>query len=334
MGHWPRVRRRRWLTAALAPAGCVLLVGAGLLDQVPPVQPPRFQADVVTWKSDQSYVDQIQARVAANTMVFQLPYQSFPESAGVLKLVGSDPLRPYLHSSDLRWSYGGIKGRALADWAESVSSEPTERMLVEIGAAKFGGLHVDRAGYTAAAHQKLENQLRELLHTTPILSPDNRFSFWNLQEFDKALTQRYSSAQLDNIGSHAVAHPVPYWQADFSPPKTVGGKASYASLNADPFLYMDNPRADKTAVDLSFRLTSARKVPEALIRWPDGYVQTVALGAGEVTLSRRLDLPPGRSAVEFSVPPLATAVDATSKLSTFELSDPKVADPVLETFPL
>jgi len=132
VGHWPRVRRRRWLTAALAPAGCVLLVGAGLLDQVPPVQPPRFQADVVTWKSDQSYVDQIQARVAANTMVFQLPYQSFPESAGVLKLVGSDPLRPYLHSSDLRWSYGGIKGRALADWAESVSSEPTERMLVEI----------------------------------------------------------------------------------------------------------------------------------------------------------------------------------------------------------
>jgi len=166
------------------------------------------------------------------------------------------------------------------------------------------------------------------------LSPDSRFSFWDLQDFERALRQRYSSAQLDIVGSHAVAHPVPYWQADFSPPKTVGGKSSYASLNADPFLYMDNPRADKTAVDLSLRLTSARKVPEALIRWPDGYVQTVALGAGEVTLSRRLDLPPGRSAVEFSVSSLATAVDATSTLSTFELTDPKVVDPVLETFPL
>jgi len=217
-------------------------------------------------------------------------------------------------------------------------------MLVEIGAAKFGGLHIDRAGYTPAADKKLENELRRLLHTSPMISPDRRFSFWNLQNFNTALMQRYSTAQVENIGSHAVAHPVYYWQADFSPPRIDNGKASFASLNADPKLYVDNPRAEKTIVDVSFGLTSARSVSEAVIRWPDGYVQTVAVGAGSIELSRRLDLPLGRSAVEFSVAPGATELSsvapgaagfaAASPLSTFEMSAPRVADPVLETFPL
>lgn len=339
-----RVQRRRWLPGALSAAACAVLVGVGLFDQVPPAPLTRFKADATTWNSDQTYVREIQAQVPPNTMIFQLPYLPFPESARILKLADSDPLRPYLHSTDLRWSYGGIKGRAQADWAASVSSEPTERMLVEIGAAKFGGLHIDRAGYTAAADKKLEEELRRLLHTTPMVSPDSRFSFWNLQNFNTILKQRYSSAQLENIGSHAVSHPVPYWQADFSPPKMVSGKTSFASLNADPKLYVDNPRAEKTTVDVSFGLTSARKVSEAVIRWPDGYVQTVAIGAGDIKLSRRLDLPPGRSAVEFSVAPGATeessvapvptGVEAVSKLSTFEMSAPRVADRALETFPL
>ena len=280
------------------PPACLMLVGVGLFDQVPPVPLDQFKADTTAWTGDQTYVDEIQAQVPPNTMIFQLPYLPYPEAGTRLKLVDYDPLRPYLHSTDLRWSYGGVKGRALADWADSVSSEPTERMLVEIGAAKFGGLHVDRAGYTADADKKLEQELRGLLHTAPMVSPDNRFSFWNLQDFDKDLTQRYSAAQLDNIGSHTVAHPVPYWQADFSPPKIVNGKASFASLNADPKLYFDNPRAEKTIVDLSFRLTSARKVSETVIRWPDGFIQTVAIGSGDIELSRRLDLPIGRSAVE------------------------------------
>jgi hypothetical protein len=331
---WPRARRRRWLPSTLSAAACAVLVGVGLFDQVPPVELTGFKADASTWKSDQTYVQEIQAQVPPSTMIFQLPYLPFPESGRILALADSDPLRPYLHSTDLRWSYGGIKGRPLADWAASVSSESTERMLVEIGAAKFGGLHIDRAGYTPAAHEKLQNELRRLLRTAPIVSPDNRFSFWNLQDFDNNLKQRYSSALLGNIGSHAVAHPVSYWQADFSPPKIVSGKASLASLNADPKLYVDNPRADKTIVDVSFRLTSARKVSKAVIRWPDGYVQTVALRAGDIDLKRRLDLPIGRSAVEFSVAPGATALAAAPELSTFELSVPRVADPLLENFPL
>jgi hypothetical protein len=342
--HWPRVNNHRWLPGALAATACLILVGVGLFDQVPPMQTDRFKADNAAWTGDQKYVDEIQAQVPPNTMIFQLPYFPYPESGHLLKLVDYDPLRLYLHSTDLRWSYAGIKGRALSDWAASASSEPTARMLVEIGAAKFGGLHIDRAGYTVAADKKLEGELRGLLSTTPIVSPDNRFSFWNLKDLDKNLKKRYSTSQLEEIGSHTVAHPVSYWQADFSPPKIVNGKASFAGLNADPKLYFDNPRAEKTIVDVSFRLTSARQVSEAVIRWPDGLIQTVAIGAGDVELSRRLDLPIGRSAVELTVAPGETegsslasgaaALSATPKLSTFEMSVPKVADPVLETFPL
>jgi hypothetical protein len=352
--HRPGLQRHRWLPAAATAAAAVLVVGVGLFDQVPPVQLAQFTADASTWNSDQRYVDQIQAQVAPNTMIFQLPFVPFPEGPNILNLGASDPLRPYLHSTDLRWSFGGIKGRPLADWADAVSSEPTQRMLVEIGAAKFGGVHIDRAAYTTAADTMLENQLRALLHTTATVSPDGRFSFWNLQNFNAILKQRYSSAQLENIGSHAVAHPVAYWQGDFSPPKVVAGTMRFASLNANPKLYIDNPRSQKTLVDVSFGLTSASAVSSAAIRWPDGYVQTVAIGAGSIELTRRLDLPLGRSAVAFSVATGATPASSTapgktnltaaskpstfgmsaSQPSTFEMSNPQVADLVLKTFPL
>ena len=338
------VHSHRWLPGALATTSCLMLVGVGLFDQVPPVQLDQFKADTTEWAHDQTYIDEIQAQVPPNTMIFQLPYVPYPEAGNLLKLADYDPLRPYLHSTDLRWSYGGVKGRALADWAASASSEPTARMLVEIGAAKFGGLSIDRAGYTAAADRKLEGELRGLLPTAPMVSLDKRFSFWNLKDLEMRLKQRYSASQLEEIGSHTVAHPVPYWQADFAPPKIVNGKASFASLNANPKLYVDNPRTEKTIVDMLFRLTSARKVSDAVIRWPDGLVQKVAIGSGDVELSRRLELPIGSSAVEFAVAPGATegsslapganAISSTPKLSTFEISAPKVADPVLETFPL
>ena len=179
--RFTRMHSHRWLPGALAATACFMVVGVGLFDQVPPVPLDQFKADTTAWAGDQTYVDEIQAQVPPNTMVFQLPYVPYPEAGNLLKLADYDPLRPFLHSTDLRWSYGGVKGRALADWAASASSEPTSRMLVEIGAANFGGLHIDRAGYTASADKKLEEELQTLTPTRPGVSPDNRLTFGSLK---------------------------------------------------------------------------------------------------------------------------------------------------------
>ena len=44
-------------------------------------------------------------------MVFQLPYRRFPETQPLARMADYDLMRGYLHSDDLRWSYGFMKGR-------------------------------------------------------------------------------------------------------------------------------------------------------------------------------------------------------------------------------
>ncbi len=326
-------RGRSWLSRGAAIAVCFVLVAVGLFDEVMPVNVKQMHAITAQWRSDQKYVDQIQAEVPPQTMILQLPYLPFPETPNILNLADSNPFRPYLHSTDLRWSYGGIKGRPLADWAESVSSDPVARMLVEVGAAGFGGVHVDRAGYTAADDAKLESQLAEQLGVQPIVSGDNEFAFFSMSTFDSELNQRYPAAELANIGSHAVAHPVAYWQDGFGGPVLTDGHAVMSNAKPDPKLYIDNPRSMKTSVTITFGLSSPQGATSAVVRWPDGSVQTVALASTAVSVSRTVEVAPGRTFMQLTYAP-GEHVRAIPHTAQFQLTDERVADDVLTGFSL
>ena len=74
---------------------------------------------------------EIQARLPHGASVFQLPYVPFPEGIPQTPVGGPlatyatkyEPLRGYLHSSTLRWSYGAMKGRS-DDWAAQLAGQP------------------------------------------------------------------------------------------------------------------------------------------------------------------------------------------------------------------
>ena len=72
--------------------------------------------------SDQQFVQNIEAQLPAASMVFQYPYVEFPESPAVNGVADADQLRMYLHSTTLRWSGGGIRGRPTSDWPAVVTS--------------------------------------------------------------------------------------------------------------------------------------------------------------------------------------------------------------------
>jgi phosphoglycerol transferase len=94
----------------------LVLIGAiSILDTNPGNQLPSFQSTSTKWAQDAALVRQIEAELGSNAMIFQLPVVPFPESPPVEKMTDYEHLRGYLHSSSLKWSYGGVKGRE-ADW--------------------------------------------------------------------------------------------------------------------------------------------------------------------------------------------------------------------------
>ena len=42
-------------------------------------------------------------------MVYQVPYMAYPEEPAIVNMVDYDPFVGYLHSHDLRWSYGAMR---------------------------------------------------------------------------------------------------------------------------------------------------------------------------------------------------------------------------------
>jgi len=112
-----------------------------------------------------------------------LPYLPYPEaqdSVPPFGMVDYDPLRGYVHSDDLAWSYGGTRGRE-SDWQAQVVALSPEEMLDAITAVGFRGLWVDRFGYPERARE-IEDKLSSALGGAPIESEDGRFAFYDLRD--------------------------------------------------------------------------------------------------------------------------------------------------------
>ena len=98
------------------------------------------------YKEDDEYIRQFEASVPAGTMVFQLPYQRFLEHTPLPGMSCYDLVHPYLHSHQLRWSYGAFDGRPTHAWQLAVSRRQTPLLVQEVRTAGFGAIYIDRQG--------------------------------------------------------------------------------------------------------------------------------------------------------------------------------------------
>lgn len=160
-----------------------IILAVGLLDQSTTHMKPKYLQIKSDHTIDQQFVRKIELSVPEDTAIFQLPYIPFPESAPVNRMHDYDLLRPYLHSKDLRWSYGAMKGREADLWQRKVVKKPLKDFLNEISKVGFKGLYIDRAGYpdTGVA---IEQQLAGLLNVKPIVSSNKRLAFFSMTKYN------------------------------------------------------------------------------------------------------------------------------------------------------
>jgi hypothetical protein len=193
------LQARRVVRSAV-PAVLVLVIGVA--DQSLDSAVPEYAEVAATFASDQGFFGDLEAQLPHGAMVFQLPFRDYPESAILNGTRESDQLRPFLNTTTLRWSAGGIKGRPQVDWAKDVANQPAERMTRELAVIGFVGIVVDRAA-TFDHGRSWEYDLMPYTGPPTSISPDGRWAYYSLArvglEVRTTMSQATRTAMVESI---------------------------------------------------------------------------------------------------------------------------------------
>jgi len=132
----------RKASLALSGAACVLCIA----DQVPRWgDRETIRRTRLAIEGDRAFVRDAEQVLPPGAMVFQLPLVDFPEGLPLPGMGAYEPLRPYLFSDRLRWSFGSDRGRRREHWQLTVAAKPPADMAAALEACGFAGILVHRA---------------------------------------------------------------------------------------------------------------------------------------------------------------------------------------------
>ena len=171
--------------AVLFWVAAMVVLGGGLLDETTGYTAAAY-VDHATQKAlvtnDRAFFGRVEASLPPGAMVFQLPYQAFPEAPPVNGMFGYSHFRGYLNTRTLRWSYGAMKGRFGDMWQFAVAGRPVPEMLRALALAGFDGVYVDRKGY-ADGGRGIEGEITKVLGMSPLVSGDGQMACYRMREF-------------------------------------------------------------------------------------------------------------------------------------------------------
>jgi phosphoglycerol transferase len=205
---WVIRRLPRWRgRAVLAAVVCAGVLVVGVFDQTSSSDVPDYDALERAWDSDEVFMRRIERELGEGAAVFQFPYVFFPEAGMIVGTGPYDQVRGWLHADSLRWSWGSVRGRE-GDWQGALSRlEPTET-LDALTAVGFAGLTIDRAGYEDRG-ALMEYGYTTTLGQEPQVSPDGRLLFYDLRPWGRALRERLTPAQIDELRRKTLAARAP-----------------------------------------------------------------------------------------------------------------------------
>lgn len=188
---------RTRLAGLIGPLAAVLVLLVGCADQFPgPTVRPDYTDPA--YAQDAVFVAALETQVPAGSMIFQTPYLAFPEGGFLHRGADPDQLKLWLHSTDLKFSGGGIKGRPQTDWPKTVSEEPPAVMTTNLAIVGFAGIVVDRF-LTTDGGTALGSALAPYTGAPTLVSPGGRWAYYSLRrsltEIARRMTPRARSAE-------------------------------------------------------------------------------------------------------------------------------------------
>lgn len=172
-------------------AGIVILF-VGLWDQTVNFDAAQQEQAAQSFDSDRNFVQKIEEKMPAGTMVYQLPFIRFP-SGGSYELY-----KGYMHSKQTIWSFGGMQGREEDIWETNLMNHPINELLDHLCFAGYRGLYLDKSLMVEKGldfnlyYQKLQMYLGE----EPIVSEDQRLYFYDLTNYYENLKTTFGKKSV------------------------------------------------------------------------------------------------------------------------------------------
>lgn len=178
--HEARSKRRLAYVAVF-----IVLIGICMFDQLPRYgdNDGALEANRTAYASDYAFVQDMEAQLQEDDMVFQLPYHATPEKGPVNNMNDYHLYTGYLHSTSLKWSYGGMAGGESDVWNQYVASLPLKLMVETLVSAGFRGIYIDARAYEAADLKLLMDDIQTLIGVEPSVSDNGNLVFFNLYPY-------------------------------------------------------------------------------------------------------------------------------------------------------
>jgi phosphoglycerol transferase len=282
-----RTRRRAGVIVS------VVVAFVGLFDQNTPAMVPPYAKRARAYRADGALVHALEAQLPAGAQIFQLPYLRFPESGALpaTKLMDYDPLRPYLHSRTLRWSYPTMFGRPGDAWTSAVSDQAAPELVRTLSDVGFDGILVDCDGYVDGGAAIIA-ALNAVLGAGSGKRETDRQVFFDLRPAKEKAFAGAAPGERERRRQDALNLPLLLWLDGFFPPEHDPG-TTFRWCAGDCAIEIDNPGARDARVTLSMRVSAAQ--PPALLRVTgDVWDEAITLGPDGAVISRTLRVPAGR----------------------------------------
>ena len=155
-------------------AGLLVL---GALDQTSAFFIPPHSGLAADYRADQAWYRSVEDGLPEGASVVQLPHEPFPEPPLGPRPI-YEPAKAYLQTSDLRWSWGAMRGRP-DDWSAQYATRPAAELVPAAREAGFAAIVVDKLAYPDGG-AATEADLRTVLGAEPERGPEGRYLLWRL----------------------------------------------------------------------------------------------------------------------------------------------------------
>jgi len=268
-------------------------------------------------------VKSIEASVPAGAMIFQLPYIPFPEFPKVNRMDAYDHFRGYLHSRNLRWSYGAIKNRDGDRAQQRVAELPAEEFVKTLVMGGFSGIYLDRFGYEDGGAAR-EAELSNLLQTAPLISSNNRLVFFNLADYGRRLRANYSDDEWKARQQTSFYPVLVDWKGGFSGLESRPGKTwRWCSSEGELVLRNTSQRPRTVKLEMSFA-TGYEQLDDFVIT---GLIsEQLKLNSSPAFYSKTVTLPPGVSVIHFHSAAKRVDAPGDDRVLVFRVEDFKMTE--------
>ncbi len=272
------------------------LIVTGIYDQTTPILKVEKELQPAFY-SDKKFVQDIENELPMGSMVFQLPYISFPEAKRPDLQDPYEHFKPYLHSHTLHWSFGAFRGSLEDKLHQSIAFKPPEEMVNTLVRLGFNGITISRAGITGKT-VSLEQSLTKILKKNPLRSKDGMLLFYSLIEYKKKFFATHPTFNSINYKTLTDIALEVKWDNGFSYLEG-DDKKNWRWCNKKGCLTIINKGQLPIKAKLSFRAESFYGNRSILWMNSDIMEEKLIINQHGSDFSKIIEIPPGRSNIYF-----------------------------------